>query len=107
MKVGYTRSVSVLLKAVENESVRPGMMDRLLMIRAGMVAVSGFMICTTTKPIRRTPKRVKRAMMRPFDHAYVVPPHWSARRRQTMQGRRKNSPRRSSLPSCCRIVRPF
>ena len=46
-------------------------------------------------------------MILPSDQVRLLPPHWSARRRQTRHGRRKKVPRGSSWRSFSLAVRPF
>jgi len=55
-------------------------------IRRGTVAYSPFHTWIPIKTMMRTPNRTKRAMIRPLDQAYFVPPHWRASRRQTIAG---------------------
>lgn len=69
---------------------------RCLRTRGGTVALSCFFHWTNTKIRARTPKTTNSAMMRPLLHGYLLPPHCSARRRQTIMGRKKTVPRRSN-----------
>src|SRR3569833_2528721 len=66
--------------------------DRFLMMRGGRVARPCWRHCTTTKAAISTPKSTRRAMTRPSDHGYLVPPHCRARSRQMTAGMKKKVP---------------
>lgn len=51
------------------------------------------------KTMMRMPETIKRAIIRALPQAYVDPPHWRARSRDTMAGRKKKVPRRSNSAS--------
>lgn len=58
------------------------------------------------KRVMRMINRMKRTMMRASGHAYVDPPHWRARRRQTVPGRKHSVPSGSSWEICSLKVVP-
>jgi len=75
-------------------------------MRGGTVAVSCFLDWTAIKAISRTPKITSNVTIRPSFQGYVDPPHWRARRRHTIQGRKHKLPRGSSCRNFCFIEVP-
>lgn len=51
-------------------------------------------------PIAKTTNSTKRRMTLQFDHEYVVPPHWRAKTKHTMDGRNRAEPMGSI---CCTL----
>lgn len=75
----------------------------LIMLRLrvciGTVALTPLRYWMTLKPRRKTPEKTKREIILAEDQAYWKPPHWRARRRQTMPGMKKAVPGRSNRRS--------
>jgi hypothetical protein len=91
----YTGQSTMILKSGSQTDYLPAIMLRLLIILAEMVAVLCMSTSTAMNAIAHTPNSTKSAIIRPLLQAYVKPPYCRARRRQTMLGIIKNSPKRS------------
>jgi hypothetical protein len=68
-------------------------------IRNILVALSPCHVSTPIKARDSTPNRTKRATTLPFDQAYVVPPHSSARSKQISAAMKNVLPMGSKRPS--------
>lgn len=77
---------------------------RLSTTRGGAIAVSGNLYSTARKARNVTEKVTSRPMTLGEDHEYFVPPHSSARMRQTRLGTRQSRPRGSRRLSVSRSV---
>lgn len=77
------------------------------MIFMGTVALGPIRNWMNMKRARRMNARMNKMIIRAEDHAYVVPPHWRARRRQTIPGRKTREPKGSSFQICCLSVSVF
>lgn len=66
-------------------------------ILAGSMALSPMKACRTINPSRASPNTTSKAIIRPFDHAYVRPPIWRARRRQIIEGMNRRFPKGSNF----------
>jgi hypothetical protein len=79
----------------KNNTSAPMYIDRIFNTRSGRVAYSPRRHCNVMNTMPHTPKVTNRPMIVGLDQGRVWPPHWRARRRETIEPRKMTVPRGS------------
>jgi hypothetical protein len=79
----------------KNNTSAPMYIDRIFNTRSGRVAYSPRRHCKVMNAMPHTPKVTNRPMIVGLDQGRVWPPHWRARRRETIEPRKITVPKGS------------